>query len=87
MRHPSNPHHKDSEKSSPRSTALHHTLDSQPRDTSPNTTAPGAMNAVGWIKGLLTGAGVEKLLGPGDYRLAALLGRVVLDAPGKLQRQ
>ncbi len=72
---------------SPRSTALYHTLDSRPRDTSPNTTAPGSMNAVGWIKGLLTGAGVENLLGPGGYRLAVLLGRIILDALGKLHRQ
>ena len=72
---------------SPRSTALYHTLDSRPMDTSPNTTAPGAMNAVGWIKGLLTGGWVEKLLGPGGHRLAVLLGRVVLDTLSKLQRQ
>jgi hypothetical protein len=42
---------------SARTTALYHTLDSRPRETSPNTTAPGAMNAVGWINVYWRGPG------------------------------
>src|SRR2546426_8144385 len=57
---------------SPRSTAPYHTLACAPSVTSPSTTAPGAMNAVGWMLMLLPHR-LEYPLDPRVYRLAVFL--------------
>src|SRR3989449_8475395 len=60
---------------SPRNTAWYQTLARAPRVTSPSTTAPGAMNAVGWMLMLLPHR-LERPLDPRVDRLAVLLGRI-----------
>src|SRR2546426_9427422 len=60
---------------SPRSTAPYHTLACAPSVTSPSTTAPGAMNAVGWMLMLLPHR-LEYPLDPCVYRLAVFLSGV-----------
>src|SRR2546428_4848243 len=60
---------------SPRRTAPYHTLARGPRVTSPSTTAPGAMNAVGSMFVLLP-HGLERPLHPRVHRFAVLLGGV-----------
>src|SRR5207253_1649016 len=60
---------------SPRSTAPYHTLACALSVTSPSTTAPGAMNAVGWMLMLLPHR-LECPLDPCVYRLAVFLSGV-----------
>src|SRR2546430_1507052 len=70
---------------SPRSTAPYHTLACALSVTSPSTTAPGAINAVGWMWMLLP-HGLEYPLDPGVYRLAVLLGGVPAQGLRHVQR-
>src|SRR5213593_1051989 len=70
---------------SPRSTAPYHTLACAPSVTSPSTTAPGAMNAVGWMLMLLPQR-LERPLDPCVHGLAVLLGRIPAEILGHVQR-
>src|SRR5881394_2596947 len=70
---------------SPRSTAPYHTLACAPRVTSPSTTAPGAMNTVGWML-MLRPHRLERPLDPRVHRLAVLLGRIPAKILGHVQR-
>src|SRR6267378_8053230 len=70
---------------SPRSTAPYHTLAWAPSVTSPSTTAPGAINAVGWMSMLLPHR-LEYPLNPRVYRLAVLLSGVPAQGLRHVQR-
>src|SRR2546430_7387687 len=70
---------------SPRSTAPYHTLACAPRVTSPSTTAPRAMNAVGWMLMLLPHR-LEYPLDPRVYRLAVPLSGVPAQGLRHVQR-
>src|SRR6266576_3395878 len=83
----SNSHHKlvRASGTSPRSTAPYHTLACAPRVTSPSTTAPGAMNTVGWML-MLRPHRLERPLDPRVHRLAVLLGRIPAKILDHVQR-
>src|SRR5438046_2124541 len=70
---------------SPRSTAPYHTLACAPSVTSPNTTAPGAINAVGWMLMLLPHR-LEYPLDPRVYGLAVPLSGVPAQGLRHVQR-
>src|SRR6266550_3540509 len=70
---------------SPRSTAPYHTLACAPSVTSPNTTAPGAINAVGWMLMLLPHR-LEYPLDPRVYGLAVPLSGVPAQGLRLVQR-
>src|SRR3989442_8044199 len=70
---------------SPRSTAPYHTLACAPSVTSPNTTAPGAINTVGWMLMLLPHR-LEYPLDPRVYGLAVPLSGVPAQGLRHVQR-
>lgn len=71
---------------SPRTTVWYQTLALRPSVTLPRTTAPGAMNAVGWISGS-AGLGHELHQDPPLDRLSALLRGIVPVLQGERARE
>jgi len=69
---------------SPRTTVLYQMEESRPNVTSPRTTAPGAMKAVGWITvewGLLFRPALDGYPNPPFNRPATLRSRTERQAP------
>src|SRR5690242_17515954 len=72
---------------SPRTTELYQMLAFSPNETSPRTCAPGAINAVGCITGVLAGLRLDLNLRPRGDGLAVLLRGIEMHPLHELDRR